>query len=81
MLTDVRGVFQSPLPRSAPGARASTAWEAYREGVCEREGDFGEWFVELARAVYKKNDARAALKRQIDQLLGAPFSEQKDDPV
>jgi hypothetical protein len=47
---------------------------------CERDGDFGPRFVELARAVHKKNDARAALKRQIDHLLGTPFSEQKDYP-
>jgi hypothetical protein len=33
---------------------------------CERDGDFGPRFVELARAVYQQNDARAALKRQID---------------
>jgi hypothetical protein len=49
--------------------------------VCERAGDFGERFVKLARSVYCRNDERAALKRQIDQLLGAPFTEQKDYSV
>jgi hypothetical protein len=48
---------------------------------CERDGDFGPRFVELARAVYRRNDERAGLKRQMDQLLGAPFSEQKDYAV
>lgn len=33
---------------------------------CEAEGDFGQKFVELARSVYKFNDARADLKRQIN---------------
>jgi tetratricopeptide (TPR) repeat protein len=45
--------------------------------VCERQGDFGPGFVELARSVYRHNDRRAALKRQLNQLLGAPYSEQK----
>jgi hypothetical protein len=44
---------------------------------CERSGDFGPRFVELARSVYRRNDERAALKRQINELLGAAFSEQK----
>jgi Flp pilus assembly protein TadD len=48
---------------------------------CERAGDFGERFVGLARSVYRHNDERAALKRRIDELLGAPFSEQKDYPA
>jgi hypothetical protein len=45
--------------------------------ACERAGDFGPRFVELARSVYRRNDERAALKRQINELLGAAFSEQK----
>jgi hypothetical protein len=44
---------------------------------CERSGDFGPRFVELARSVYRRNDERATLKRQINELLGAAFSEQK----
>jgi tetratricopeptide (TPR) repeat protein len=47
---------------------------------CEREKDFGPRFVELARSVYRLNDRRAALKRQVNELLGAPFGEQKDYP-
>ncbi len=43
----------------------------------ERNKDFGEAFVELARAVYKTNDKRAALKREINELLGSPLSEEK----
>ena len=33
--------------------------------LCEREGDFGPRFVELARSVYQQNDRRAALKRAL----------------
>lgn len=43
----------------------------------EREGDFGEWFVELARSVYMTNDHRAALKRQINELLNSDIAEEK----
>ena len=32
--------------------------------------DCGERFIELARPVYKMNDERAAIKRQITDLLG-----------
>lgn len=44
---------------------------------CERDGDFGARFVELARSVYKTNDQRAALKRQINELLGSRLVEEK----
>ena len=44
---------------------------------CERDGDFGPRFVELARAVYRTNDVRADLKRQINTLLGSRLVEEK----
>ena len=44
---------------------------------CERAGDFGPRFVELARAVYRTNDRRAALKREINVLLGSALVEEK----
>lgn len=44
---------------------------------CERRRDFGPKFVELARSVYKSNDRRAALKRQINELLGSRLIEEK----
>ncbi|MFL9827784.1 DUF6165 family protein [Rhodoplanes sp. SY1] len=44
---------------------------------CERHGDFGEGFVALARAVYRTNDRRAALKREIDTLVGSELTEEK----
>ena len=44
---------------------------------CEREQDFGPKFIELARSVYHSNDRRAALKRQINELLGSKLIEEK----
>ena len=34
-------------------------------------------FIELARAVYTKNDERFQLKRQINELVGSPLVEEK----
>ena len=44
---------------------------------CERRGDFGSTFVELARAVYRTNDARASIKRTINLALGSRLIEEK----
>ena len=43
----------------------------------ERDGDFGPRFVELARAVYRTNDRRAELKREINDALGSGIVEEK----
>jgi hypothetical protein len=45
--------------------------------LCEKAGDFGPRFIELARSVYHQNDKRAALKRQINDLLGSKIIEEK----
>ena len=45
---------------------------------CERDKDFGPCFVELARRVYRHNDCRAAIKRQINEMLGSTLIEEKD---
>ncbi len=44
---------------------------------CERSKDFGDAFIELARDVYKTNDKRARLKREINELLGSTLIEEK----
>jgi hypothetical protein len=44
---------------------------------CERNQDFGPKFIELARSVYRSNDRRAALKREINELLGSKIIEEK----
>lgn len=46
--------------------------------ICERDKDFGERFIELARSVYRTNDVRARLKRDINELLGSAIVEEKD---
>ncbi|HUP91423.1 MAG TPA: DUF6165 family protein [Solimonas sp.] len=43
----------------------------------ERAGNFGESFVALARSVYRSNDRRAALKRQINDHLKSAIVEEK----
>lgn len=43
----------------------------------EAEGDFSQRFIQLARAVYKKNDMRAAIKRRINDALGSELTEEK----
>ena len=43
----------------------------------ERNGDFGESFVKLARSIYRINDERAAIKRRINVLLGSAIVEEK----
>jgi hypothetical protein len=44
---------------------------------CDRDGDFGPRFVELARAVYRTNDRRAGLKKAINLHLGSRLVEEK----
>lgn len=44
---------------------------------CERQSDFSNEFIRLARAVYFNNDERARLKRRINELLGSPLIEEK----
>jgi hypothetical protein len=43
----------------------------------EARQEFGARFVELARQVYKTNDRRAALKRQINLLFNSSIVEEK----
>ena len=53
-------------------------WEIEDEiRACEARGDFGPRFVELARAVYKSNDRRAAIKRRINEASRSAIVEEK----
>lgn len=47
----------------------------------ERAGDFGANFVELARAVYRHNDERGRVKREINLTLGSSLIEEKSYPL
>jgi hypothetical protein len=44
---------------------------------CEKNQTFGEDFVENARQVYLKNDLRASIKKQINELVGSTIVEEK----
>ncbi len=76
----------SALPESADLDRLTADLKAVNEALwdiedrirgCERNGDFGPTFVELARAVYRTNDRRAHLKRAVNELLGSTLIEEK----
>ena len=45
--------------------------------ACEAQNDFGQKFIDLARAVYNTNDKRAAIKKEINLLTGATIIEEK----
>ena len=49
--------------------------------ACDAASDFGERFVDGARAIIHANNRRAALKRAINRLLGARFQEEKSHPL
>ena len=85
-LETLRAARDANLPESPEIARAVDGlrevnrqlWEIEDEiREHERQKDFGERFVELARAVYKTNDRRAELKREINDLTGSRLKEEK----
>ena len=46
--------------------------------ICEKNKNFGKEFIELSRSVYLNNDKRAAIKSQINDLLGSNIREVKE---
>ena len=44
---------------------------------CERQKNFGDSFVQLARSVYIENDNRAKIKAEINRLTNSTISEVK----
>ncbi|HZD28929.1 MAG TPA: DUF6165 family protein [Xanthobacteraceae bacterium] len=44
---------------------------------CEARCDFGEHFIELARAIYRLNDERSRLKKAINLASGSRIVEEK----
>jgi Family of unknown function (DUF6165) len=56
----------------------SQLWEIEDDiRACEAADDFGPRFIELARAVYRTNDLRANLKREINEESGSELVEEK----
>jgi|TARA_B100000780_G_C21052603_1_gene422765 hypothetical protein len=45
--------------------------------LAEKNNDFGEKFIELARSVYKENDERSKIKLEINNILGSNIKEVK----
>jgi len=45
--------------------------------ICEKNKDFGESFIDLARNVYLNNDKRAKIKSEINKLLDSNIKEIK----
>ena len=45
--------------------------------VCEKNNDFGDNFIKLARSVYKTNDQRFHLKNDVNELFNSNIKEQK----
>jgi len=43
----------------------------------ETRKEFGRDFIELARSVYRENDRRAEIKRQLNRLTGSALIEEK----
>jgi len=43
----------------------------------ESKQEFDDAFIALARSVYRRNDERAAIKREINDLLGSEIVEEK----
>jgi len=52
-------------------------WVEDQIRLCEKQKVFDIEFVELARSVYKLNDERHDLKKEIDKLTNSKFSEEK----
>jgi|TARA_B110000503_G_scaffold103508_1_gene154530 hypothetical protein len=44
---------------------------------CERASDFGQTFIDLARAVYYVNDNRSDVKKEINIFTGSDLVEEK----
>jgi hypothetical protein len=55
-----------------------TLWEIEDSiRVLEKNEDFGEKFIELARSVYKTNDQRFEVKNDINKLFNSEYVEEK----
>lgn len=88
-LDQLRGVWHRQGERLKSAAGLKRALKEINEQLwviedairdCERRQDFGPKFIELARAVYRTNDRRAEIKREINLLAGSAIIEEKSYP-
>ena len=81
LLEQVRHNSGVSLPEDLEPALAAINGKLWtiEDAIREREAasDFGDRFIELARSVYRCNDQRAALKRQINRSTGSSLVEEK----
>ena len=82
----VRGITAQAIPARDDIAELRAELAAVNEQLwsiedelreCERAAAFGPRFIELARSVYRTNDRRAAIKRDINSRLGSELVEEK----
>ena len=84
------GILNETLAKDVPASDELTRLDGALQSVneelwvieddirdCERAGDFGPEFIRLARAVYVTNDKRAALKKEVNLLVGCHIVEEK----
>jgi len=85
-LESLRDVFEKNCPEQEKVGQLKSDLRKINEKLwvieddirkCEKEKDFGQRFIELARAVYMSNDQRAALKREINTVLKSELFEEK----
>ncbi|BCG94771.1 DUF6165 family protein [Mesorhizobium sp. 131-2-1] len=85
-LEQLSRVRDEHLPASATLASLYAELKAVNQALWVIEDDirveelnkrFGDRFIELARGVYRTNDRRAALKREINVLLSSAIIEEK----
>ena len=75
---DIGDLAQLPKLQRALKAVNERIWvleDDIRE--CERLGEFGDKFVTCARAIYRANDERATLKKQLNEAAGSSIVEEK----
>lgn len=76
--TDPLAAMDINIERSKLRAVNEALWDIEdRIRVKEKGNSFDKEFIELARAVYFRNDDRAAYKREINEKLGSTLIEEK----
>lgn len=85
-LSVLEAARKTHIPASDELTKLEAALKAVNEALwvieddirqCEADKDFGQTFIDLARSVYKQNDKRAALKKDINILTGSSIVEEK----
>jgi hypothetical protein len=82
LLREIAGPVLAGTETAALAARLKalneTLWEIEdRIRDHERSGNFDAAFIELARSVYKRNDERGTVKRELNLALGSELIEEK----